>query len=166
MTRRKELKNVANGIVSSFNSRNNDVSGYWGIGKLCKASKENDTSSVTIDLMNKQISVDMDEFDALIKHYQEMLYRLVRKRAMPDSWITKAVIAVKFDQDFDGRYHYFRSALGHPYICTVTITDDLAKQHAVTTGGNCLPHDPSREFRSSRISDIQKATNVISENEG
>lgn len=61
---------------------------------------------------------------------------------------------IRFNQEFDKRYHYFRSALGQPYICTLTIIDDFGKEHAVSTGGNCLPHDPSREFRSSRANDF------------
>jgi hypothetical protein len=155
--RRNELKNVANGIVSSFNSRNNDVSGYWGIGKLCRAAKENGTSFVIIDLLNTRVSLNTNEFDAQIIHYRKMLQRLTSKRSIPASWITKAIIVTSFNQEFDKRHHYFRLALGRPYICTLTITDDLGKEYAVATGGNCLPHDPSREAMSNRANDSQHA---------
>jgi hypothetical protein len=155
--RRSELKNVANGIVNSFNSRNNDVSGYWGIGKLCRVAKENSTSFVVIDLLNTQVSLNTSEFSALINHYREMLQRLTSKRSIPASWITKAIIVTSFNQEFDKRHHSFRSALGRPYICTLTITDYLGKEYAVTTGGNCLPHDPSRETMSTRANDYQHA---------
>jgi len=34
MRKRHALKGVAYGLVDTFVSRNNDVSGYWGIGQL------------------------------------------------------------------------------------------------------------------------------------
>lgn len=160
MPRRNELKNIANGIVSSFNSRNNDVSGYWGIGKLCRAATENGTSFVMIDLLNTRISLNTNEFGAQINRYREMLQRLTSKGSIPASWITKAIIVTSFNQEFDKHYHFFRSALGQPYICTITITDDLGKEYVVTAGGNCLPHDPSREAMSNRANDYQHVCNV------
>ena len=34
MPRSARLTNIANGLCGSFVSRNNDVEGYWAIGKL------------------------------------------------------------------------------------------------------------------------------------
>jgi hypothetical protein len=34
MARRKELIGIANGILGSFKSRNNELDGYWSIGVL------------------------------------------------------------------------------------------------------------------------------------
>ena len=39
MAKSKELKNIASGLYGSFISRNNDVRGYWGVGKLCLAAQ-------------------------------------------------------------------------------------------------------------------------------
>ena len=36
MTGRRELGSIASGLDGSFNRRNNDVGGSWGIGKLYK----------------------------------------------------------------------------------------------------------------------------------
>lgn len=55
MARRKELGNIAQGIVSSFVSRNNDYDGYWELAKLYDLSKDSDGGEVSIDLLGKSI---------------------------------------------------------------------------------------------------------------
>ncbi len=150
MVRRRELLDVAGGILGSFNSRNNDVAGYWGIGKLYKSASDAGTPEVAIDLLQGKISLDTDEFRLLMSGYHEMLRRLLRNRSIPESWISIVRVEIRFDVECDERFHAFRSALGRPYICKLTITDDHAREHSVSKGGNCLPHDPRRESRSNR----------------
>ncbi len=127
MARRTELKGIACGMLGRFNSRNNDVDGYWGIGKLCRAANEYGTSSVVIDLLTAQ--------------------------TIPASWIAMPTIELDFKPEFNSQHHFFRSAVGRPYLSTLRITDDLGKSYAVTAGGNCLPHDPRNERRAIRASD-------------
>ncbi len=129
---RTELKGIAYGMLSIFNSRNN---------------KEISTSIVVIDLLTAQTIPSTVELGAMAKCFQEMLYLLIAKTSFPASWIAKAAIEIDFKPEFNRQVHFFRSALANPYLCTLTIVDDLGKSYVATVGGNCLPHDPSKESK-------------------
>jgi len=145
--RRTALKGALHDIVTSFISRNNDLSGYWGIGKLCLAAKESGTSEIKLDLLNTNSSLNRIEFEAMVRHYREMLQGILVRKSIPASWIAKANIVISFNQENDKRYHFFQSALGEPYICRLELTDDHGKSYSITAGGHCRPHDPSKESR-------------------
>ncbi|TDK66393.1 hypothetical protein [Sapientia aquatica] len=145
--RRNALNGICHDILMSFISRNNDLSGYWGIGMLCLAASENNTQSVALDLLNNKASLISNEFDAMVNHYREMLFMLLGKRSIPASAISKVTLVTSFNQGNDERYHYFQSALGQPYICTIEMFDTLGRGHSITAGGHCKSHDPSKESR-------------------
>ena len=153
MAKRRELKNIACGIISSFNSRNNDVDGYWGIGKLYKFSISKSTDTVMMDLLNKTTSPQTGEFDLLLSHYYDMLLNQVSSRRLTMDWIVKATITVSFDQEYQKIHHYWGSAIGKPCICKCEIIDDNGRIHSGVIGNNCRPHDPKREQRSARAGD-------------
>ena len=155
MPSRKDLNDIAYGVVQSFISRNNDLSGYWAIGKLYLAAKESGSSAVELDLMQMETSLSAREFRQTIQHYRTMLDRLLNKKMMTVQWVKKCIIVASFNQDLDKRYHYFQSPIGQPYICTITITDDLGREHSMMVGGFCRPHDPLKEIRSNRFVEEQ-----------
>ena len=49
------LKGLANGVVETFMSRNNDVSGYWGIGQLYREALDQQRSEVALDLVGNHV---------------------------------------------------------------------------------------------------------------
>ncbi|MEL7474838.1 MAG: hypothetical protein AAGJ55_01220, partial [Cyanobacteria bacterium J06555_12] len=117
MVRRKELKNVARGIIESFNSRNNDVDGYWGIGKLFQFANSHNVSTVHINLTTGEISPASNQFLSLVNFYQAMLESQLQARGIPSTWIVSVQIDVSFNQVFKPSYHAFRSKLGLPCVC-------------------------------------------------
>jgi hypothetical protein len=151
---RKELKNIAGGIIGSFNSRNNDVDGYWGIGKLYSFAIANDTDTVTLDLTNETISPKSTKFDSLIKFYRNMLISQLKARHIPYDFVAKVEVSVKFEQQHQKKFHWWRSALGKPCICTCEIIDDRGGIRRVIAGNNCRPHDSTMESRSTRVKDV------------
>lgn len=150
MARRKNLGSISSGIIGSFNSRNNDVGGYWGIGKLFSFANSVNVDTVSIDLLNGAISPPTDHFPSLVVFYRAMLEARLQGQNMSAAWVTRAVITVKFNQAFDPKYHNFRSALGTPYVCKCEISDDNGKVHYAAAGGICRPHSSVEESRSSR----------------
>ncbi|MFZ6748862.1 hypothetical protein [Undibacterium sp. Ren11W] len=150
MARRTNLGSVSSGLIGSFNSRNNDVGGYWGIGKLFSFANSGNVDTVSIDLLSGAISPPTDQFASLIAFYRAMLEARLKGQGISAAWVSKAVITVKFNQAFDHKYHYFRSALGTPYVCKCEIIDDNGKMHCAAAGNNCRPHSPAEESRSSR----------------
>lgn len=89
------LKNIANGLLYSFLSRNNDVYGYWGMGKLYSLMLRKKTRIVSIDLIKKTIEPEDKEFDFLINQYQEKLIVLLVKKNMDFILIKKAKVILK-----------------------------------------------------------------------
>ena len=66
MARRREFRNIGVGLLSSFVSRNNDVYGYWGIGKLYSHMLASKSMILSIDLINEKIEPENNEFGILI----------------------------------------------------------------------------------------------------
>lgn len=149
MPRRRQIKSVAAGIIDSFNSRNNDLEGYWAIGKLCRFAHEHAISTVTLDLLNIICTPDSTEFNAIMHDYKVKLLAILNKQGIPADWLAAAKIQIDFQPEYRAHLHYFRSGWGNPYTVTATFIADSGKQYNVRTGGNCKPHDALRECRRS-----------------
>ncbi|KPZ66992.1 MULTISPECIES: hypothetical protein [unclassified Shewanella] len=154
MARRRELGSIASGIIGSFNSRNNDIDGYWGIGKLYKLVAQLERKTVLIDLKGKAISPSSTEFDGMLTHYHNMLTRLLGKHDIPLAWITSVIITAEFETAYDHKHHYWRSALGNPCNIKCDILDDNNRHHIAYAYNNCMPHDQSKENQSSRVGNL------------
>nr|WP_087025369.1 hypothetical protein [Thaumasiovibrio subtropicus] len=151
---RRELGSIASGIIGSFCSRNNDVDGYWGIGKLHKHVDLFESKVVSIDLLSQTIAPYDPSFELMVKHYSEMLQKLVAKRELRPNWLRAVHVRIEFDVTNEHYDHYWRSALGNPCKMECIIEDDLGKRHIALLHANCYPHDPRREARSTRIANV------------
>jgi len=145
MARRRELKGIASGIAESFNSRNNDVDGYWGVGKLYKLVEDSKKKEVEVDLINLIIVPHSTEFNSLMRTYQEMFFELLQRHIIPAEWIVSVKITACFETVIPEKQHYWRGGLGRPCLITCVITDDNGRTHLAQAYNNCLPHDPNRE---------------------
>jgi len=149
MPRRNELGNIASGLIGSFSSRNNDVSGYWGIGKLFKLVESSSEKVVSIELVERTMAPDHSEFGSLLDQFNLKLKKHLAARNIDPSWVVSATITASFDVDFQD-HHKWRSALGKPYVLECDIEDDKGRHHKAYAYNNARPHDPKKEMRSSR----------------
>lgn len=150
MARRKDLKNAASGLLGSFISRNNDVGGYWGIGKLCLLAHRQGARTARLDLLEKSITPASAEFSSSVAEYAERLHERLAARDIPRDWLTSATIEVDFAPDPPTGIRVPRVSWGDLFKLTVTIVDDVGRSHAVSGYGYCAPHDSRRESRSMR----------------
>lgn len=150
MARRKELKGIANGLVTSFNSRNNDVDGYWGIGRLHKLVEHASKKEVSIELLSGIITPKASEFDSLIYSYREKLNSHLIAQSIPKHWVVSVDIIALFETEYEKDKHHWRSGLGKPYEVKCDIQDDKGVHYIARAYNNSRPHDPSRESRSNR----------------
>ena len=150
MGRRRELGSIASGIIGSFRSRNNDIDGYWGIGKLYLFVDHLQSKCVSIDLCSQQIAPYYPHFDLMTERYSKMFKRLLVKRSIPFEWVSSAYVYVEFEVDYEDRHHNWRSALGNPCNLVCVVVDDNGKSHVARAYTNCFPHDAKRESRSTR----------------
>lgn len=149
MARRKELKDIASGLYGSFISRNNDVAGYWGIGKLCLLAEQQDVRKVRIDLLTKSMAPASSEFAKLVSGYGSILQRHLSAKRIPGNWMSSAIIEVDYKPEHPSGKHTPIVTRGNLFRLTVTITDDMNKSHTVSGYGYCEPHDPKKEYKSA-----------------
>jgi hypothetical protein len=151
MRRRQELKGVACDFIGSFLSRNNDVCGYWGIGKLYREAINRCASSVAIDLLGFSIPPNWPVFQSIRAQYTQRLTHIASKAAVQRS---EAQIIVEFGTlgscatpRWDSNHSY-----GDPFVCTVSLVDSKGRTYNAVRAGFCAPHDPTKEGRSNRTS--------------
>jgi hypothetical protein len=149
MGRRKELRNVVSGLYGSFISRNNDVGGYWGIGKLCLLAQQHDTGTVYLDLMAQSISPRCDEFTKLLAGYRAKLQKHLESRRIPSEWVASAIIEIDFKPPYPNGKHIPIVTWGNLFKLAVSITDDRGKNYAMEGYSYCGPHNPRKELKSA-----------------
>lgn len=149
MARRHELKNIASGLLYSFISRNNDVNGYWGIGKLCLLTRDCATTSAKLDLLSKTLLPESAEFSKLLHGYNAFLQRHLAARNIPDYWIASAIIELDFSPKDQPAKQIPIITWGSLFKLTVTILDDRGREHSVSTFSYCAPHNSRKEHQSN-----------------
>lgn len=132
MGRRKELKSVCHDLLESFVSRNNDLDGYWALGRF---------QAFLQSARKKQIEFDLTceghgetAFPLTLTCYRQAFQRHLRVRTLPRAWVAQAVLAVAQDGP---------CAL----LCTFRIVDDRGKTLACRRKVTARTHDPRHEQR-------------------
>ncbi|PVB17636.1 hypothetical protein D2E42_05180 [Mycobacteroides abscessus] len=136
MPRRRELRDVCQGVATSFGSRNNDIAGWWGIGVLCR---QPGLPGIDLDLR-----ADVHDVP-LARRYGEQLDRQLSARRIPPEWVAGAALSLRFVPDP-------RDSVMWQYTVTVRIRDDRDRVWSGRDTGRCWAHDPARESRSARAS--------------
>jgi hypothetical protein len=149
VSRRRSIGGVAVNILGSFVSRNNDVGGYWAIGKLYDHARQHHRQSVNIDLTTKEIQPGGSEFGPMLDKYSSLL-----SKHLADIGIApNSLMAAKFQLTFDAAVTDARppsSMPGLPFRCTFELVDQSEHVHSASHVGIARPHDPARETRSRR----------------
>lgn len=96
MLRGAHLTNVASGLCGSFASRNNDLDGYWAIGKLHSLAERNGQTTVLLDLLELSTQPSASEFAPVLAHYRGLLAKLTDLSHVPLEEITSAHITLDF----------------------------------------------------------------------
>ena len=149
MPRRGELKCIADGVLGSFVSRNNDCDGYWAIGVLYRRALEASSNELSFSLVDEREEPHGLALETAVQtKYRGMLAKLMSRRSLPAGWVKSASITIHFEHS--GRVGRALARLERPYLAQLSITTELGKNHIVERVGACWPHEPSREYRSSR----------------
>jgi len=131
--KRRETNSLANSLCAYLCSRNNDISGYWGIGMLCAASMREGKPKFSFKICPGQpVKINGCE--------------ITGSKVITDKLVKFALDSIEGRLSFfvDGRYPHGSDK----YTCGIGI--------AITQGGRtgmslchveCWPHDPSRELR-------------------
>jgi hypothetical protein len=88
--------NIAAGLCGSFASRNNDLAGYWTIGKLRSLTEQHSQNSVLLDLLARSIQPPLSEFAQVLADYHRLLQKVASRSGIRPEEITVAHIFVDF----------------------------------------------------------------------
>jgi len=149
MPRSRNLKGIAAGLESSFVSRNNDISGYWGIGVLCRDALTSG-GTVKLDLIQRSASPATPSSAFATSSYTRLLETMLGNAGFSGADLAAASITLQFGTS--GNLPSPLGMPGEPFLCTVALTDRKGHKYSVSSAGRCLPHDPAREHRSVRAS--------------
>lgn len=147
MSRGERLKNIADGLCGSFASRNNDVGGYWAIGKLCLLAEQHNQKAVSLDLLAISLQPPSSEFALVLACCRRLLEKLARVSGIPFEELTTACITVDFSPPPWPRISYYKQKWGAQFLLTVIISADGRRDGIMRHGGYCRPHNPDSERR-------------------
>ena len=150
MGHHKELIDVILGILNSFNSRNNDLQGYWALGVLYRFAKYNNVQSLKFDLLNQIIEPEEANFYQIISEYHSKLDRLLNKKKMNLNCLQSAIITIDFGL-YTKHHKKIKYPIGGPYVITGRLIDDRGKIFESIIYGKCRSRNPTQEQQSGRI---------------
>jgi hypothetical protein len=143
----RSLKGLASGLAETFISRNNDVSGYWGIGMLRRELENLQRTSVELDLLLGEATRGGPVANSLIAHYSQWLAKS-RARA---GFLPSQVAGAKVIIDFRALGKTLNPALVNTYrqafSCEVSLVSLSGRIFSAVREGLCWRHDPKREQR-------------------
>lgn len=148
LVNKKEYKVIADGIISSFISRNNDVHGYWAIGKLYSLSESLKVNPIVINLIERTITPHADRFIPMINHFAQKLTNYQDKRGLPKEQLKNAQIFISCIKNHD--ISIYQSWAPHLVQCEIKMTFKNGTACTKVKSTRCRPHDPRRELKSSR----------------
>jgi len=150
MPRSARLKNIAAGLCSSFASRNNDLDGYWSIGKLRSLCERYGRHTVSLNLLTSSMQPSSSAFSSVLACYRRVLEKLAYLSRIRLEEITVAYITLDFAPPPSPRATDYKLHWGEPFVLTVTINANGRGPGIMRHVGYCRPHDPARESRSTR----------------
>jgi hypothetical protein len=145
------LLGAAHGIKTSFVSRNNDVGGYWGIGKLALHAQHAKVSTVVLDLIALTCKPFGDEFVPVMAFYARWLVAQLSGHGELGEVLKQARIVLIFCPDASVQ-HSTKVASRGPirFECVVALEDAKERRCVAKGAGYCRLHTPLLESRSTR----------------
>jgi hypothetical protein len=145
MPAKKRLTNIANGLCGSFISRNNDLDGYWAIGKLRSLADQHRQTTVVLDLLTSSAQPSSAQCSDVFERYCRLLATLAEHSRIPFADITVARIVLDFAPPPWPRTSYYKLQWGDQFTVTVTIEANGRAMGIAREAGYCRPHHRARE---------------------
>lgn len=145
MPAKKRLTNIANGLCGSFISRNNDLDGYWAIGKLRSLADQHGQTTVVLDLLSSSVQPSSEKCPDGFVRYCRLLATLAEHSRIPFNDITGARIVLDFAPPPWPRASYYKLQWGDQFTVTVTVEANARAAGIARHAGYCRPHDAAKE---------------------
>jgi hypothetical protein len=132
--RYRYIKGIAYSLLSNFVSRNNDLDGYWAIGKFYQMALERGILEIDFDLLSS------DATDLTTRYYHLKLLGYLDRWQLPHSLVAKANIKLLFEGEIEER------SPQQNFTCYVIIEDDRGIEYRAVRKGYSRPHNPQLEL--------------------
>jgi hypothetical protein len=149
MSRRAEHQNLANALLGTFVSRNNDVDGYWAIGRLRSDAEGGNSPVMELDILNGTSRPETSDGGAVAEFYREWIGPRIAKLREPTA-VAGVLVRLNFAPEPPFRFAREVSTYGAPYTCEVLVTSSGDATRVDRHTGRCARHDPTHEHRSTR----------------
>lgn len=147
MAKRKRLTGIANSLLGTFVSRNNDIGGYWGIGVLRQYASRKNLADVYIELAGQtEDRTPESPVKNIEEVYKGWLLSSLAKVGVDYGQLKGVEIQLRFST-FEEFPDAIRDTRGDPYLCSVIITNKEDIKYSASILGVCAPHDPNKERR-------------------
>jgi Cysteine-rich CPCC len=143
--RRSRIKDVSYALLDQFDSRNNDLDGYWAVGQLYKYALKEGVLAVSLDILGGKTTPANQACEQVAQIYRTVLKRHLRNRDISLEWLQSVIISISFKNATGAKK--FRSSYGDPYVCEVVIKCVSGCVRSSARTGYCWPHDPKRETK-------------------
>ena len=150
MGRRKDIRNLAYGLLHTFVSRYNDDDGYWALGKLHALAQAQGATRLAFDLWGDAQADTAAIVSAMRARYGDWLRQGLRRHGFPAGYLQRAAISMDFEREDLRRKIVGMGSNAPPMVCTVCLVDALGREYGVQTVLPCRPHDMACERRSAR----------------
>ena len=135
--KRRQMNSTARALCEHLMSRNNDIGGYWGVGKLCEFAVRERRAGFSL------------------KIYPGQPIRVFGSELGGSSEVTTALLQFELDS-IEGRMTFTRDGFfpsgAVRYICTIAIAITQDRRTGMYLDHvRCWPHDYSKESRSGRL---------------
>ena len=147
---KNEIPCILSGMLGSFMSRNNESEGYWAVGKLHRFARENNSTSLAIQIHPDETVPENALIESVRSKYRTMLTSILSEKNIPVTRLVSAKIFLNFE----------RTALlpatecphpgAAPFLCNLTFESCHGKVRTLQATGWSAPHDPENEHQSAR----------------
>lgn len=151
---RKKIKGITAGLSGMVNGRNNDFSGFWGVGYIYNAAFYNNFSLCSFNLLEGTSVPNFSFTNSFTSIYKKYLQNQLARNGLAVNTVSNAEIIFKFNVK---TVKLVCNGSGQPYECIVLIQDDLGKTFEHKEIG-CVrrepptpPRDLEIEFRQAKL---------------
>lgn len=143
--KRRVMNSLAQSLCQHLLSRENDISGYWGIGMLCLASKKNRLRQIKFRIHpGEPLTIDG--------------YELSESKRITDKLMEHDLDSIEGRISFVENGRYPHGAEKYTCLIAIAVTQDERTGLSICHD-QCWPHDPSRESR--RATAVAEYTSFI-----
>ena len=148
MAANKELHGILNDVLSSFVSRNNNLDGYWAIGKLHALSVSQEGFDISLDLVKTRAASSHQDIETVRETYHTLLVRLVKNREFSERVFVLVVITLMFDASVDSP-NASSNVSKSKFLASIVAMDTHGGWYKHSISGWSRPHNPQLETRRS-----------------